>query len=106
MSRQGNLIFNGEPIPAMNLGTKRVHCRLDHSTNLRMRGEALVLIECGGSHQIWTASSPVLGRGATQNHPLTALAALLNTQGCILLSADIEKKGGERVPLTPVTVAT
>jgi hypothetical protein len=106
MSHQGNLIFNGEPIPAMNLGTKRVYCRLDHPMNPRMRGEVLVLIECGGSHQLWTAISPVLDRGAMQNHPLTALSALLNARGCVLLSAEIEKKGGERFPLTPVTVAT
>ena len=88
MGETGCLWYDGKQIPVMNLSTKIIRCDFVHPTNTRLCvcGD-VVRIECGGSHEIWTARSAALGRGSTENHPLAALQALVSKSGCTLLRA-------------------
>jgi hypothetical protein len=88
MGETGQLQFNGVLIPEMDLGDEILTCDLDHPSDrslcLRDHG---IRIQSLGSHAIWQASSPILGTGAANCHPLDALLGLVASRGCTLVRA-------------------
>jgi hypothetical protein len=63
----------------------------------------VVTVVALGTHRVWEATSTLGSRQS--DHPIRAFHSLVEGAGYVVVKAELEKKG-ERLPLTPVTVAT